>query len=114
MIRRLYLAPVFLAVALMSGCAARVSYRTYDPYYHDYHVWTDAEGPYYNSWIVGNTSAKRGVQAPAASGPAGVLALAARSSVIARGAIQDPPGGNGPKKKGRTSVRPLFFRYLNS
>lgn len=51
MIRRLYLAPVFLAVALLSGCAARVSYRTYDPYYHDYHVWTDAEGPYYNSWI---------------------------------------------------------------
>jgi hypothetical protein len=40
-------APVFL-----TGCAASVGYRTYDPYYRDYHVWADAEVPYYNSWIV--------------------------------------------------------------
>ncbi len=54
MVRRIYIAylvPVLFAVALLSGCAARVSYRTYDPYYHDYHVWTDAERPYYNMWI---------------------------------------------------------------
>ncbi|MGH9563394.1 MAG: hypothetical protein ACRD3S_18220 [Terracidiphilus sp.] len=46
----------FLLVPLlwvfMAGCSAEVGYRSYDPYYHDYHVWSDAEGPYYNAWIV--------------------------------------------------------------
>jgi hypothetical protein len=37
-----------LLLALMAGCSAHVGYRTYDPYYHDYHTWNDAEGPYYN------------------------------------------------------------------
>jgi hypothetical protein len=46
-----YLIAVF-ALVLMSGCAARVSYRTYDPYYRDYHVWSDAELPYYNNWVI--------------------------------------------------------------
>ena len=80
MIRRCslaYLAPAFLALALISGCAARVSYRTYDPYYHDYHVWTDAELPYYNSWIRGDAQAKRGVPTLARARPQGLLALAA-------------------------------------
>jgi hypothetical protein len=40
-----------LLVALMAGCSAHAGYRTYDPYYHDYHVWSDAEGPHYNAWI---------------------------------------------------------------
>jgi hypothetical protein len=52
MLRRLYLAPAFLVLALLPGCAARGGYRTYDPGYRDYHVWTNAEVPYYNSWIV--------------------------------------------------------------
>jgi hypothetical protein len=50
MFRSLSLAPVVLAVALAAGCAARVG--VYDPYYHDYHHWSDAETPYYNQWIV--------------------------------------------------------------
>jgi hypothetical protein len=41
-----------LLLALMAGCSAHVGYRTYDPYYHDYHTWNDAEGPYYNQWVV--------------------------------------------------------------
>jgi hypothetical protein len=43
-----------LLVASLAGCSGEVGvgYRTYDPYYHDYHVWSDAELPYYNSWIV--------------------------------------------------------------
>jgi len=34
-----------------AGCSGRVTYRTYDPYYRDYHVWSDAEVPHYNVWI---------------------------------------------------------------
>ena len=56
MLRRIHLASILLALPLlfacMVGCSAQVGYRTYDPYYHDYHVWSDAEGPYYNAWIV--------------------------------------------------------------
>ena len=50
MLRRL-VAPLALASILISGCAARVSYRTYDPYYRDYHFWTEAERPHYSVWI---------------------------------------------------------------
>jgi len=56
MLRRLGTASALLALPLwlvcLAGCSARVGYRTYDPYYHDYHVWSDAETPYYNAWIV--------------------------------------------------------------
>jgi len=31
------------------GCA---EHRYYDPYYHDYHVWSDAEIVYYRRWCV--------------------------------------------------------------
>jgi len=53
MIRRLILSSVFVAALASAGCAARVGvgYRSYDPYYHDYHVWNDAEVPHYNAWI---------------------------------------------------------------
>jgi hypothetical protein len=55
MLRRIHVASTLLALPLlfacMVGCSAQVGYRTYDPYYHDYHVWSDAEGPYYNAWI---------------------------------------------------------------
>ena len=27
------------APLLIGGCAARVGYRSYDPYYNDYHTW---------------------------------------------------------------------------
>jgi hypothetical protein len=56
--RRLPVASALLALPLLlvflGGCSGQVGvgYRTYDPYYHDYHVWSDAEGPYYNAWIV--------------------------------------------------------------
>ena len=40
-------APLFLG-----GCAARVGYRSYDPYYRDYHIWGAGEVPYYNNWII--------------------------------------------------------------
>ena len=56
MLRRLRLSSAILVlplfVALITGCAGRVEYRTYDPYYHDYHTWSDAEVPYYNQWVV--------------------------------------------------------------
>ena len=52
MLKTLGFATVGLAVSLMFGCSARVTARSYDPYYHDYHVWNDAEGPFYNRWII--------------------------------------------------------------
>ena len=54
MLRHTRLHAVLLAVPLLwllAGCSAQVGYRTYDPYYHDYHVWSDAEAPHYNAWI---------------------------------------------------------------
>jgi hypothetical protein len=55
--RQLHFAFALLAVpflvAVMAGCSAHVGVgRSYDPYYHDYHTWSAAEGPYYNSWSV--------------------------------------------------------------
>lgn len=49
-----YLAPLFLAVALMApiantGCAARV--RVYDPYHSDYHHWDDDEDRAYRQYL---------------------------------------------------------------
>jgi hypothetical protein len=46
---------LILAVALISqiaitGCAARASYRVYDPYYNDYHRWDDHEAGFYVQW----------------------------------------------------------------
>jgi len=42
----------FALTVAVTGCAGSVTYRTYDPYYHDYHVWGAAEVPYYNRWTV--------------------------------------------------------------
>jgi hypothetical protein len=84
MIRRYsfaYLVPAFLALALMSGCAARVSYRTYDPYYHDYHVWTGRGTSLLQHVDRGDAQAKRGVPTLARAGPQSLLALAARPSL---------------------------------
>jgi hypothetical protein len=49
------LSSLFLAAALASfvlgtACAEHHSYRVYDPYYSDYHVWNDAEIGYYQTW----------------------------------------------------------------
>jgi protein-tyrosine phosphatase len=32
------------------ACAEHHSYRVYDPYYTDYHVWNNDEVVYYNRW----------------------------------------------------------------
>ena len=52
--RKAYLAVALSVGAVLSGCAARVGYgyNVYDPYYGDYHVWTDPEPLYYNQWII--------------------------------------------------------------
>jgi hypothetical protein len=43
-------APVLVAPVFLTGCSAHAGYRTYDPYYNDYHVWDDAEVGYYTHW----------------------------------------------------------------
>lgn len=40
-----------LFAILLAGCSAHVGYRSYDPYYHDYHTWGPAEQPHYDLWI---------------------------------------------------------------
>jgi hypothetical protein len=52
-----FVTSVLWAVALFSpvifgGCAVRSSYRVYDPYYEDYHVWNHNEVAYYQRWEV--------------------------------------------------------------
>jgi hypothetical protein len=37
------------APILIGGCGGG-GYRTYDPYYNDYHVWNNDEVVYYNNW----------------------------------------------------------------
>jgi hypothetical protein len=49
---RLVMLTAFGTLVILAGCAARVGYRTYDPYYRDYHVWSGVEVPYYNNWII--------------------------------------------------------------
>jgi hypothetical protein len=40
-----------VAVAvLLGGCSAHAGYRTYDPYYNDYHSWDNNEVAYYSRW----------------------------------------------------------------
>jgi hypothetical protein len=56
MLNNRYLPAVFLGAALLSttifaGCAHRVTYRVYDPYYSDYHVWGPGEDVYYRRWV---------------------------------------------------------------
>jgi len=46
----LLLAAVLISPAAITGCAARASYRVYDPYYEDYHDWDHHEVVYYNQW----------------------------------------------------------------
>lgn len=46
----LLMAAVFLALAWISGCAARGSVRYYDPVYHQYHAWNQQEMTHYREW----------------------------------------------------------------
>lgn len=48
----LFLLAAYIAAGMSMSCAARVSYRTYDRGYNDYHVWDDYERGYYNQWVV--------------------------------------------------------------
>ena len=46
---------LLLAAAMASSvagiaCSEHHSYRVYDPYYTDYHVWSNDEVVYYNRW----------------------------------------------------------------
>jgi hypothetical protein len=43
-------AAVLAAPMLFSGCSVHAGYRTYDPYYGDYHTWDNGEVVYYNQW----------------------------------------------------------------
>ena len=37
-------------IVASTGCAEH-RYRTYDPYYNDYHTWNSGEDVYYRQWI---------------------------------------------------------------
>jgi hypothetical protein len=53
--QKTWIAAIALAISgTLAGCSGSVGvgYRAYDPYYGDYHVWSDAEVPYYNAWVV--------------------------------------------------------------
>ena len=49
-----FVSSLFLAAALTSSILGTAcehhSYRVYDPYYSDYHVWNDSEVTYYHTW----------------------------------------------------------------
>jgi protein-tyrosine phosphatase len=49
-IASLLLSAALSAPLLIAGCSANVGYRSYDPYYNDYHVWNNDEVVYYNRW----------------------------------------------------------------
>ena len=46
----LLLAGALAVPVAIAGCSANVGYRTYDPYYNDYHVWNHDEVVYYTNW----------------------------------------------------------------
>jgi len=46
----LLLTAALISPAMITGCAARASYRVYDPDYHDYHRWDDHEATFYLQW----------------------------------------------------------------
>jgi hypothetical protein len=54
-LKRRYVSSILQAVLLLSpvvfsGCAARVTYRAYDPEYRDYHAWDGVELGFYQNW----------------------------------------------------------------
>jgi len=50
LILSLLLAAALISHVELTGCAARASYRVYDPYYSDYHRWDDHEASFYLRW----------------------------------------------------------------
>jgi hypothetical protein len=50
LIGSLSLAAALISQVAIAGCAARASYRVYDPYYNDYHRWDDHEAGIYLQW----------------------------------------------------------------
>ncbi|MGZ4829853.1 MAG: hypothetical protein ACXV5J_14830 [Candidatus Angelobacter sp.] len=46
----LLISTLALGTIVTTGCAEH-RYRTYDPYYSDYHQWNSAEDGYYRRWI---------------------------------------------------------------
>jgi ABC-type oligopeptide transport system substrate-binding subunit len=46
----LLLAAALTSSVLSMACAEHHSYRVYDPYYSDYHVWNGSETVYYQQW----------------------------------------------------------------
>lgn len=54
--RCLLAAAMLAAPVVFTGCSGQVGvgvgFRTYDPYYRDYHVWNPSEQTYYNRWAV--------------------------------------------------------------
>jgi hypothetical protein len=44
------LAGALFSPVIFGGCAARASYRVYDPAYGDYHAWDHNEAVYYQRW----------------------------------------------------------------
>jgi hypothetical protein len=53
-ISSLLLSAVLASPLITAGCAGHGHYRTYDPYYHDYHRWDDHENAYYAQWRTEN------------------------------------------------------------
>ena len=50
LITALLLAATLISTVMTTGCAARASYRVYDPYYEDYHHWDNDESTFYLHW----------------------------------------------------------------
>jgi hypothetical protein len=48
----LLLTAILASPLAITGCAARASYRVYDPYHSDYHRWDGHEVGYYQRWEV--------------------------------------------------------------
>jgi len=46
----LWASALLLAQLGICGCEGHGYYRSYDPEYHDYHVWNDNEVGYYSRW----------------------------------------------------------------
>ena len=81
MLRRFRMVPAYMALILLVGCGAQVGVRTYDPYYHDYHTWNDAEVATLQCVDRRNPPFKRRVRTHIQARPRKLLEVAARSSL---------------------------------
>jgi len=51
MAKSTFLLSMLIPAALMTGCAAHVGYRSYNPAYYDRQAWGPGERPYYDRWM---------------------------------------------------------------